>query len=192
MEQRLLALSDDSKVKFWLSSKHQGPGTSAHSDKLRLPPWPRDVPSVKGNSVSVANAKEKYSKFIEVIEPLPSTSHTTIVVNNEMKGRWAGWLPGMECESNGSGNPSCMAFNLCGPSVFFAVKRKWEPGFECVLEHGPPHRPRHVARLRAHGYLHDLEHRRVRDRDLEWGPGSRMAPFLYRDSEVALVPSSDV
>jgi len=75
----------------------------------------------------VADAKEKYSKFIKVVEPLTTTSHTTTVMSNEIKGRWAGWLAWMEYKNGGGGNPSCMNCNLCGPSVFFSIKANNSP-----------------------------------------------------------------
>lgn len=79
---------------------------------------------IRGNSLSVHDAKENFSKFIGVIEPLTMTTHTNTIVDNELRGRWAGWLVSKQYERTGSGNPACMSCNLCGPSVMFAVHRK--------------------------------------------------------------------
>jgi len=49
------------------------------------------------------------------------TSRNTILVNNEMKGRWAGWLVWCEYVNSGAGNPACTHCNLAGSSIMFAV-----------------------------------------------------------------------
>lgn len=79
---------------------------------------------IRGNSLSVHDAKENFSKFISVVEPLTMTTHMNTIVNNELRGRWAGWLVSKQYEKTGLGNPACMSCNLCGPSVMFAIHRK--------------------------------------------------------------------
>ncbi|KAK0302335.1 hypothetical protein LTR82_017905 [Friedmanniomyces endolithicus] len=78
---------------------------------------------VYGNSLDLMNAERKFSKLINVIDPLTMTSHNAKVTNNQMRGRWAGWLAWKEYEDTKAGNPSCVSCNLCGPSVMFAIHR---------------------------------------------------------------------
>lgn len=83
--------------------------------------------SIKGNSINVAQAEQRYSKMIKVLEPLTTTTHSTTVVGNEIKGRWAGWITWMEYKNGNGGNPSCMNCNMCGPSVFFSIRPNKKP-----------------------------------------------------------------
>lgn len=76
---------------------------------------------IRGNSLNVQNAKDNHEKYIEVLEPLTTTTHSTTCVNGELRGRWAGWLVSKEVERTGMGNPACMSCNLCGPSLMFAI-----------------------------------------------------------------------
>ncbi|KAK0768728.1 hypothetical protein LTR59_017471 [Friedmanniomyces endolithicus] len=62
---------------------------------------------VYGNSLDLMNAERKFSKLINVIDPLTMTLHNTKVTNNQMRGRWAGWLAWKEYEDTKAGNPSC-------------------------------------------------------------------------------------
>jgi len=78
---------------------------------------------IKGNTLNVADAKTNFIEMLNVIEPLTTTTHQPTVVNNEIKGRWAGWLTWMELMNKGAGNPACMSCNLCGPSFLFAIHK---------------------------------------------------------------------
>ncbi len=79
---------------------------------------------IRGNSLNVHSAKENYDKFVKVIEPLTTTTHTNTIVDNELRGRWAGWMVSKEYEKTHLGNPACMSCNICGPSMMFAIHRK--------------------------------------------------------------------
>lgn len=76
---------------------------------------------IRGNSLNAAAAKENFDEFLVPIEPLSMSSDNTTVINNEIKGRWAGWLVSQQLESTNEGNPVCMNVNLSGSSLFFAV-----------------------------------------------------------------------
>ncbi|KAI6986060.1 hypothetical protein KC359_g8915 [Hortaea werneckii] len=79
---------------------------------------------IYGNTLDLSDAESKFSKYIDVIEPLTMTSHNISLSENQMKGRWAGWLASKQYEDLKTGNPSCVSCNLCGPSFMFAIHRK--------------------------------------------------------------------
>jgi hypothetical protein len=79
---------------------------------------------VDGNTIDVTAAKERFSGEIEVIEPLTTTTPMTTVVNNQIRGRMAGWITWKEVVRTRGGTPSCVSCNMCGPSIMFAVHRR--------------------------------------------------------------------
>jgi hypothetical protein len=76
---------------------------------------------IRGNSLNAAAAKENFDRFLVPIEPLSMSSDNTTVINNEIKGRWAGWLVSQQLEAMGEGNPVCMNVNMSGSNLFFAI-----------------------------------------------------------------------
>lgn len=76
---------------------------------------------IKGNSFNVGAAKENFEEFLQTIEPMSMTTENTTVTNNEIKGRWAGWLVSQQLELTKEGNPVCMNVNMSGSSLLFAV-----------------------------------------------------------------------
>lgn len=47
---------------------------------------------MNSNSDSVSAAKEKFKMCIKMIEPLTTTTHTNMEVNNQIRDRQGGWL----------------------------------------------------------------------------------------------------
>lgn len=76
---------------------------------------------IRGNMLNVSIAKENFERFLSTIEPMSMSSENTSVSNNEIRGRWAGWLVSQQLEVTGEGNPMCMNVNMSGSSIMFAV-----------------------------------------------------------------------
>ena len=79
---------------------------------------------IYGNSISVASAKENFSAHLDVIDPISLTTRNINITENQMQGRWAGWLVSKELERVSVGNPTCVSCNLSGTSIMFAVSYK--------------------------------------------------------------------
>ncbi|KAK2051678.1 hypothetical protein LY76DRAFT_381221 [Colletotrichum caudatum] len=79
---------------------------------------------ISGNTLDVSAAKENFSKYLDVIDPMTVTLHTTAVMSNQIMGRWAGWLVWNQLKSTNHGNPAFVNCNLSGSSIFFAVHSK--------------------------------------------------------------------
>ena len=79
---------------------------------------------IRGNELDLTDAEANFDKFIAVIEPLTTTTHTTTLRSNELRGRWAGWMASKQYELRRQGNPVCMSCNMCGPSIMFAVHKR--------------------------------------------------------------------
>ncbi len=63
--------------------------------------------NIRGNSTDVSTLRETYEKEILVAEPMSSrTSATLVVAGNEIRGRWAGWLVGLEVDGRVKTNDS--------------------------------------------------------------------------------------
>lgn len=80
---------------------------------------------IRGNSTNVAVAKERHSSEIEVIEPMGATTHmTTVMADNELKGRWAGWLVWILSldDPRGLSDAVCMNCNLCATTIMFSIQ----------------------------------------------------------------------
>lgn len=76
---------------------------------------------IRGNSFNCTTAKENFEQFLQPIEPMSMISENTTVVNNEIKGRWAGWLVSKQLSITKEGNPVCMNVNMSGSSIMFAI-----------------------------------------------------------------------
>jgi hypothetical protein len=76
---------------------------------------------IYGNSISVASAKENFSDYLDVIDPISLTTRNIMITENRMQGRWAGWLVSKELDRVTVGNPTCVSCNLSGTSLMFAV-----------------------------------------------------------------------
>jgi hypothetical protein len=76
---------------------------------------------IYGNSLSVASAKENFSKYLDVVDPISMTTRNIMITDNRMQGRWAGWLASMELERVSMGNPTCVSCNMSGTSLMFAI-----------------------------------------------------------------------
>ena len=79
---------------------------------------------VRGNSVDLESARSNGWQYIDVIEPLTMSTRNTAIMNNEMRGRWAGWMIWNEVVTKGRGNPSCVHCNLSGTSLMFMIRNK--------------------------------------------------------------------
>jgi len=88
---------------------------------------------IRGNSINVADAKKRFMEKIHVENALTMGTHEPSVANNEIKGRWAGWLTWMQYEAVGGGNPSCVSCNLCGPAIMFAIHRTGSTVFHMAM-----------------------------------------------------------
>lgn len=88
---------------------------------------------IRGNSIDVAEAKARFMRYITVENPLTTTTHEPTTVNNDIKGRWAGWLTWMQYKAVNGGNPSCVSCNLCGPSIIFAIHRSGSKLFHMMM-----------------------------------------------------------
>ncbi len=79
---------------------------------------------IKGNTLDVSDAKTNFFDYINVVEPMTMSTSNTVVVNNEIKGRWAGWLTWKQLQLVKSGNPSCVHCNMSGTSIMFMVRHR--------------------------------------------------------------------
>ena len=77
---------------------------------------------IRGNTLDVASAKANFDSFIDVIEPLSMTTSNTAVVDNQIRGRWLGWLTWKQLQLKGTGNPSCVHCNMSGSSIMFMIR----------------------------------------------------------------------
>ncbi|KAG8529038.1 uncharacterized protein KY384_005672 [Bacidia gigantensis] len=59
---------------------------------------------IKGNALDIMSAKTNFSDLIQIIEPMTMSPSNTVVVDGEIKGRWAGWMTLKELKRTKIGN----------------------------------------------------------------------------------------
>lgn len=79
---------------------------------------------IMGNDVDLNVAKEKYLDQIEMVDMLTTKTHRCNVIDNNMRGRWSGWIAWKGHMDQGGSKPYCVSCNICGPSFMFAFCTK--------------------------------------------------------------------
>ena len=75
---------------------------------------------IRGNTIDVNAAYDNYINDLHVIESMSmTTSMTRAKPDNEIRGRWAGWITWRACEDQGVDDPVCLNCNLS--SILFGV-----------------------------------------------------------------------
>lgn len=80
---------------------------------------------IRGNSVNVRSANDTFSSELEWTEPMSMTTHSTVVKpDNEIRGRWAGWIVWRAAVEAGEGvgiDSVCSTCNLSSTLFGFSL-----------------------------------------------------------------------